>query len=772
MSPALRALFLSSYPPRQCGIATFTHDLANALQRDGRTCQVTAVSPPGRSYDYPSEVVFEIRQDQLADYRHAAVMANRSPADVLVVQHEFGLFGGPAGGYLAEFLQDVEKPVVTTLHTVLGRPSPEYRAATLDLIRYSDRLVVMSEVSRRLLVERYGAPADRIVFIPHGVPDPLEIDSSSLKRALGLSGRFVLLTFGLLSRSKGIELVLEALPGVVSRHRDVLYVVLGATHPEVRRREGEGYRQFLEDKVRELGLTDHVRFVNRFVDQETLIRYIQASDVYVTPYLNEEQVVSGTLSYALAMGKPIVSTPYWYARELLAGGCGILVPFGDVPAMDRAITRLVEDGEAYQRMAEAARSQGQRMRWPEVARQYGRLLQEVAAAGSRRRVAVRAGVELASPFLPLPELRIDHLRRLCDETGILQHATYGLPDPTFGYSADDVGRALVVLLSVYERQDGIDVLAMVARCLAFLRYAQTPDGHFHNFVAYDRRFLDERGSEDTLGRVVWGLGHVMRAAPDAGMRNLARHMMEKARPHLERLVHPRAKAYAIMGLVASLDAHPDPEPWRALLERLSNDLAALHEENARLGWEWFEDRLTYGNAKMPEALLAAYQVTGQDRLRRAGLLSLDFLWGYLWNGSYVDLVGNQGWAAYDGHRAVFGQQPIDAGYLVEALVRAHAVTGETRYARAARYAFEWFLGRNRLGQPLYDPQSGAVADGLDAKGRSANQGAESVICYLLARIALERLALVPLYGRDAAVRTHARRPEVRPLARADRAAVR
>ncbi|MBO8141819.1 MAG: glycosyltransferase [Firmicutes bacterium] len=770
MPPAFSVLFLGSYPPRQCGIAAFTHDLASALGKEsGCSFQVAAVTPPGRSYDYPPEVAFEIRQDQAADYRHAALLANRSPADVLSVQHEFGLFGGPAGNYVSEMLRHVEKPVVTTLHTVLGRPSPEYRSATLELIRYSDRLVVMSEVSRRILIERYGAPADRIVLIPHGVPEMPEADPEALRRELGLEGRFVVLTFGLLSRNKGIELVLEALPAVIGRHPEVLYVVLGATHPEVRRREGEGYRLFLEGKVRELGLSDHVRFINRFVDSDALIRYIQASDVYATPYLNEEQVVSGTLSYALAMGKPIVSTPYWYARELLAEGRGMLVPFGDAPAMARAIARLVEDEETYGQIALAAKRYGRRMMWPEVARQYAWIFGEVAAAAGGRRAPVWPSAEVVSP-LALPEVRLDHLHRLSDETGLIQHATYGVPDPKFGYSSDDAGRALAVLLFVYERQGGADALALVARYMTFLRYAQTDDGHFHNFVGYDRRFLDDRGSEDTLGRVVWGLGHVVRAAPDAGMRRLARQMMEEARPHLERLTYPRAKAYAIMGLVAFLEAHPDARPWRALVARLGEDLADLYEENARPGWEWFEPTLTYGNAKLCEALLAAHQATGDERLRRVGLLSLDFLWDYLWNGTYIDLVGNQGWASRDGNRAVFGQQPIDAGYLVEACVRAHAVTGDVRYARAARHAFEWFFGRNRLGQPLYEPDSGAVSDGLDPEGKSPNQGAESVICYLLARLAMDQLSEVPADGPEPAVApVHAVRQEGPVPVQADQA---
>ena len=806
MQTAPSVLFVGSYPPRQCGIATFTRDLAHALHAvGGRQFQVIAVHNADREPAHPPEVALSIRRDRLEDYLRAADYVNGAPVDVVSLQHEFGLFGGQAGDYILEFLRHVEKPVVTTLHTVIRRPAPEYREATLGLIRLSERLVVMSDVARDILLETYGAPAERIVLVPHGVPDVPAEDRAALKEALGLAGRFVILTFGLLSRNKGIELMLDALPTVVEEHPEVLYVVLGATHPEVVRREGESYRSFLEDKVGRMDLAGHVRFVNQYVDQETLLRYIHASDLYVTPYPHEEQVVSGTLSYALALGKPIVSTPYWYARELLQDDRGVLVPFGDAGAMAAAVRRLIADRQEYERISRAAYERGLAMRWPVVAQRFAGVLREAVAAGKAvatgKAVAVWAEAAESTAHAcaatswvgadgvaaggvgengtgvdgraGAPPIRLDHLRRLSDETGLLQHATHGVPDPQFGYSADDAGRALVVLMELYARYGRTDGLDLAETYLKFLRHAQRADGAFHNFVAYDRRYLDDRGSEDTLGRVLWGLAHVAKSAPDAGMRALATEMVQAARPHVEKLHYLRAKAYAVCGLAAfaqSFADEADARPWRALLERLAADLASRFEDYARPGWEWFEERLTYGNAILSHALLVAHRATGLERLRLAGLRSLDFLWRCQWNGQYLDLVGNDGWASRNGPRAVFGQQPIDAGYMVMACATAYLVTRQALYAQRARDAFAWFLGRNRLGRPLVDPETGAVSDGLDAHGVSTNQGAESVICWLLAQLALARLPASPADG--AALRAPVRRPAASVLPGRNRAAVR
>lgn len=757
MAHPLDVIYVGTYPPRRCGIATFTHDLARA--QSGAvpgSYRIAALSAAGETYAYPSEVHFEIRRDHLEDYRRAAEWINRSPADVLCVQHEFGLFGGPAGAHLFSLLEAVAKPVVTTMHTVLRAPAPEYEAATRELARHSDALVVMSRVAKEILVSRYGIPGEKIALIYHGVPDVSPEANGRAKACLGLDGRFVILTFGLLSQNKGIETMIEALPPVVANTPELLYVVLGATHPEVRKREGERYREALQKRARELGLEQHVAFVDEFVALDRLLTYIAASDLYVTPYLHREQVVSGTLSYALAAGKPIVSTPYWYAEELLADGRGVLVPFRDPGALSEAILSLIGDPRRMEAVRRAAYEFGRRMLWPEVGKAYAALFERVRKApravqngSARRRAAVATGTgrenhrdgERGELCLSrLPEVRLDHLGALTDDTGLIQHASFGVPDRRHGYSSDDAGRALVALLELDAEEVRSESSPLIARYMSFLQYAQTESGHFHNFLAYDRRFLDEQGSDDTLGRVIWGLGHVVLHRAGRGVGRLARQMLERALEPARAIGSPRAWAYVICGLAAALRRLPDWESCRELLRELAERLCALYDRYSAPEWRWFEERITYGNAKMSEALLLAYEATGDERFRSVGLATLDFLIELCWNGEHFDLIGNQGWMERGKSPALFSQQPIDAGYLVEACETAYRLTGEPRYLERARAAFAWFLGQNRMGAPLYDERTGSVADGIDPHGISENQGAESVVCFLLALGRMRRLA--------------------------------
>lgn len=726
----LNVVYLGSYPPRQCGIATFTSDLAAACSAVTQTpARVVAVNNVLEGYDYSNHVQFAIYRDRLDDYRRAADYVNQCDADVLCIQHEYGLYGGAAGSFLTTLLQDVTKPVVTTLHTVLQDPEPEYEAATRSLIQYSDALVVLSNVAREILISRYGAPKDKIHLIYHGVHEAALEESDRYKGALGLDGRFVILTFGLLSRNKGIETAIEALPRVVSESPDVLYVVLGATHPEVKKHEGEAYRRSLEQRVADLGLSDNVRFVDKFVELPALLQYIKASDLYVTPYLHREQVSSGTLSYALALGKAVISTPYWYAEELLADGRGVLVPFRDAEALSEAMLELITDPRHFQAVRKAAYEFGRKMLWSEVGKAYVDLFMRVRREWSTRRNGVSETQSQAVPALP--EVKLDHLQRLTDDTGLIQHAAYGVPDRRYGYSSDDAGRALAALSQLNGAADRDTVVSLITRYLSFLLYAQTPSGHFHNFMGYDRKFQDAQGSDDTLGRVVWGLGCVVNRAPQANLAALAREMLERALEPLASLRSPRAMAYGICGLSEALKKHSG-DVYEQVLRRLADRLCDLYEACAEPDWRWFEKRIAYGNAKMSEALLLAYEATGVNRYRRIGLESLDFLIGLCWKDSFFDLIGNQGWFDKGGEPALFSQQPIDAGYLAEACDTAFRVTGDDRYARYSEAALGWFLGQNRLGIPLYDEGTGAVSDGLERTERSLNQGAESVVCFLLA----------------------------------------
>ncbi len=732
-----RLAVVSTYVPRACGIATFAHDLVVSLHRIAgpERCRVYALDDRPEGYDYPPEVAGRILAPRVADYRQAAEAINFSRAEVVVVQHEFGIFGGDAGSYLTSLLSRLTKPVVTVCHTALRDPDATYRRSMEEVARWSDRLVVLSRVGGEILQQVCGVSGERIRHIHHGVPELPGIDRGECRRHFGVDHRFVLLTFGLLSENKGIETVIEALPPLVADHPELLYVVLGATHPAVRRKEGERYRLSLERRVRDLHLTGHVAFHDRFVSQEELGRYLAAADAYCTPYRHAAQVASGTLAFAIGMGLPVVSTPYWYAREMLADGRGLLVDFGDHAGLAAAIRRLIEEEEMRAQMRERVTALGAEMAWSRVAERYLAVCREV--------VEDRARPARPSPRPPratLPELRLDHLRLLTDDVGIIQHTVRGIPDRAHGYSADDVGRALAVVCRLWRETTGgaarRRLLPLATTYLAFLRHAQTGDGHFHNFMGYDRRFLDEGGGGDTLGRVVWGLGWAERIAPTEGARALAREMIAAALPHLARLTPLRSRAYALCGLAATRDAAHE-----GLIRRLADGMVAAFDATADEAWPWFEESLTYGNAKVCEALLHAHRRTGEGRCREVALAALDHLTAcQLTEGAggepYFDLVGNRGWYRRGGDKALFDQQPIDAGYLVEAYVMAHQVTGEERYMELAHTAFEWFLGRNRVGEPVYAFRTGACGDGLEAGGVNRNQGAESTLCYLLARLAL------------------------------------
>ena len=737
----IRAAFIGNFLPRKCGIATFTTDLYHAVAREvsPENLGVVAVNNTEEGYDYPDAVTFEIQQDSLGDYHRAARFINRCGADLVCLQHEFGIFGGDAGSHLGALLADLDKPVVTTLHTVLERPKPAYRRSMLDLIRYSERLIVMSDRALRILRDVYEVPESQAVLIHHGTPDVPLTDPDSCKERFGVAGRPVIFTFGLLSPNKGIENVLEALPPVVERFPKLAYVVLGATHPEVRRRYGEGYRVYLEQKVRDFGLEANVIFDDRFVEIDELLQFLSAADIYLTPYLSREQIVSGTLAYAVAMGKAIVSTPYWYAEELLADGRGVIVEFGDTNGLTNAIGRLLGDEALRNRLRERTYAFGRQMTWNEIGRRYveefGKVLEE-----QRELMVARAAQKIVFSPSGLPKLKLDHLLALTDENGLVQHTHGSMPDLRYGYSADDVGRALVVLVQAQDHHDG-ELSDVITGYLEFLERAQTEDGRFRNFADANGRFLDECGSEDTFGRVVWGLGAVLRLAEDEQVRTRAAHIFERAAPHLGSLTCPRAKAYAICGLAEILRRFKNAHVLQHVLEQLAADLVELYTVNRDDGWHWFEDIVTYGNAVLCEGLLSAYSLTGDEAMRECGLESLDFLIRNQWHNDYFDFVGNEGWWVKGGTRAIFSQQPIEAGYLTAACAAAYETTGEERYLISAQRSFDWFFGRNRLKVVLYDSPTGAVADGLDPGRISRNRGAESVIAFLLALLSLTRLSL-------------------------------
>ncbi|AKB81240.1 glycosyltransferase (group I) [Methanosarcina barkeri 3] len=761
MSKQLKVLFIGTYVPKECGIATFTFDLLNSVSGEDNDvhCEVIALNDPSETYDYPEEVVFQIQRDKIEDYYRAADFINQSDIDIVCLQHEFGLFWGNAGDYIFALLSGINKPVISTMHTIIQKPEPEYRVSTEKLIRYSEKLIVMSQTAVEMLKDVYKAPEDKIELIFHGVPDCPFNNCSKYKKKLNLRGTPLVLTFGLLSQNKGIESMLDALPEVISQYPDLVYLVLGATHPVIKKNFGEEYRQYLQNKVSELGLEKNVVFHDKFVEKEELCDYILASDIYVSPYLSREQIVSGALTYAIGMGKAIVSTPYWYAQEMLSDSRGLLVDFGDTTGFRESLLHLIENPEECDNMRKKAYDFGRKMTWKNVGKQYNtvftRALKNYSAYSTMKKFN----------FLPnlLPEVKLDYLKLLTDDVGIIQHTNLGVPARHYGYSTDDVGRALVALTQLIDNQKKAEELwKLITTYLSFLEHAQTDTGHFHNFMSYKREFLDEKGSEDTLGRAIYGLGHVV-SCPylSKNIRTLAHTLISRAGVEMEKLIYPRAKAYTMCGLyemlrtgvdadefevvfnsrrdaVKSIDSLISKDTFESIFINHANSLVDLYEANRKEDWNWFEPTVTYSNAKLSESLLLAYNYTKDRTYRKVGLATLDFLTEIQWKGDFFDMVGNEGWYSYNGEKPIFDQQPIEAGYLTQAYVSAYEIVRDRKYLELARYSFEYFLGRNRLQTVMYDYSTGAVCDGLNRDGMNCNQGAESIICFLMALSSLNK----------------------------------
>lgn len=740
----LQIACVGTYVPRQCGIATFTHDLCEALcveLKNPAACHVVALNDRDEGYPYPTTVRFEVRQEEAADYRLAADFVNVRSTDLLLVQHEFGIFGGEAGSHVIGMLRDMSVPVVTTLHTVLREPGNAYRRTMRQLVELSDRVVVMAERAVEILRDVYSVPAEKISVIPHGIPDMPFVDPSFYKDQFGVEGRKVLLTLGLLSPGKGIEYAIRALPQIVGEHPEVIYIVLGATHPHVRKSRGEEYRHKLQLLAEELGVLDHVLFQNRYVELDELCEFLGAADVYVTPYLTEEQIVSGTLAYAVGAGKAVVSTPYWYAQEMLADDRGRLVPFADPDAIAREINWLLEHETESQAMRKRAYLFTRPFVWREVARAYLQVFHEVRTrpAIGRQKVATRSST--SAVLHAVPELKLDHLRCLTDDVGILQHARYSIPDRNHGYCTDDNARALIFALQAWQRKQSPELLEMAGVYLSFLQHAYRPQtGRFRNFMSYDRRWLEEVGSEDSHGRALWGLGYAVAYAPTLGMRGAALDLFDQALHGTEHFTSPRAWAFAIVGVHAYLRRYSGDSDARRIREQLAESLFGIFRENVSDDWVWPEDTITYANGKLPHALLLAGQWTQRPEMVQLGLRSLGWLLSVkTTREGIVSPVGNEGWYERNGQRAVFDQQPLEIHALLEACLEAYNVTGERYWAGMARRCFDWFLGKNPLKRVLYDYETGGCRDGLQPSGVNENQGAESTLAWLLSLLAIRSL---------------------------------
>ncbi len=733
-----RVAFIGNYLPRQCGIATFTTDLCEAVSAEYEdvSCLAVAINDIPQGYPYPERVRFEIPEKDLPAYRLAADFLNTNSVDVVSLQHEYGIFGGPAGSHVLALLCDLRMPIVTTLHTILPEPEPKYRKVMEELIDVSDRLVVMTERSVDYLGSIYKVPQEKIDLIPHGIPDVPFVDPNFYKDHFGVEGKQVLLTFGLLSPNKGIENVIQAMPKILERYPNVVYLVLGATHPHVLRDEGETYRLALERQAREIGVADNVTFFNRFVSSPELIEFIGAADIYVTPYLNPAQIVSGTLAYSVGAGKAVISTPYWHAEEILAEGRGLLVPFGDPGSIACRVIEALDNEAERHAMRKRAYMLGREMIWPRVAGRYMESFARARADRARSPRSVVAFKSLNKRPGELPILKLDHLRHLTDETGILQHAVFTVPDYDQGYTTDDNARALVATVLLEESGLGarVDAPGLSSRYLAFLWHAFNPDnGRFRNFMPYDRRWTEERGSDDSHGRAVWALGVVLGRSNDESLRGMAGRLFSQALPVALELESPRAWASSLIGIHEYLERYQGDRAVQSAREELSGRLLDLYRRNSTDEWPWYEDRLTYANARLPQALLLCGRRMDCREMTDVGLRSLKWLCEVqrAQSGHFVP-IGSNGWYLRGGEKTRFDQQPLEAAATVSACLEALMLTDDKRWYLEASRAFEWFLGRNDLGLSLYDPTTGGCRDGLHPDRVNQNQGAESTLAFLLA----------------------------------------
>lgn len=748
----MRAAIISSYPPRQCGIGSFSNSLWTSLvetdPNEPSPIIVAMNTPALGALEYPAEVRFEMQRDNPRDYRQAAEFLNSSNVDVVSVQHEFGLFGGEAGAMLVELLRRLERPVVTTMHTVLGDPPAEYRRATRKVVDLSARIVVISRVAGRLLRENYAAPPERVVHIPHGAPDRPFLDPSYFKAKYDMEGRRVILTFGLLGPGKGLEMALTAMAGVAKLHPNALYVIAGATHPEEKKRNGERYRLSLQRQVEDLGLTANVQFVNRFLDLDELCEYLHAADLYVTPYPNREQISSGTLAYAVAMGKAIVSTNYYYAEELLDDGRGYLVAPRDSDALAARLNELLTDEVKRDELRRRTYEYGRSMVWTAVAKRY-RTVFENSMAGFVRKARHVPGVTSVRGAI-LPDMKLDHMMCLTDETGIFRHACYQAPDWQHGYRTDDNARALLVAI----RNRHVlrwDAGRYISRYLTFLYNAQRDDGVFRDFLSHDRRWVEHTDSQDCDGRAIWAVGFAVAHVDHRPHEMLAKQIFDRAIGTSRHLQSLRAKTYAMQGMVHYLRVFAGAREVRALLRQYTDDLIAVYQSNADDEWHWFEDTLTYANGQIVHGLLQAASMLDDDQAERIALEALGFLEQHCWQNGRLSLIGNDGWFTRGGPRARFDQQPIDAGGMVRAYYGAYMATGRTAYLDRMRRAFEWFLGNNDLGVSLVDLELGACANGLTRTGVNPNCGAESTLAYLSALTFMQEVKEFPALVDDSNV---------------------
>lgn len=728
----MKTVYIGTYPPRRCGIGTFTQNLLKAMSGKDDSPDnkkgffVVAMNDFDQEYDYPEEVVFTIRQENQRDYQEAAEYINLSGADCCILEHEFGIFGGRNGVYILSLLHRLKIPLIVTLHTVLKTPSYDQKEILQRICRTANRVVVMSHHAVEFLEDIYDVPKEKIAYIEHGVPD-YKFSQPEAKKEFKLDKRKVLLTFGFVSRNKGIETAIKALPEVVKKHPEVLYVVLGKTHPHVLHYVGEEYRNYLIQLVSELDLENNVVFIDKFASQPELFKYLYAADIYLTPYLNEAQITSGTLSYAVGVGCPVVSTPYWHAVELLADDRGILFDFSNHAQLADILIDLLDHAEKRLRLSRNAYEYGREITWPKIGAKYNNLVKEVTAEQLKipRKETIPFDIKILPPF------SLAHVKRLTDHTGIIQHTKFGIPNLKEGYCLDDNARALIMALMAYKETKSQKALEFCPVYLSFIYYMQNDNGTFHNFLNFDRTFVEEQGSEDSFGRAIWALGYMLDNAPNDSYSQIGKYMLDKSVPVFDNLRSVRSIANVILGISYYLKNNMGDDVMIERLRKLTAFLVEEYRQNTRADWKWYEILFAYDNGLLPLAMLHAADILKDEEVRRIAFESMQFLSDITLKEGYLSIIGNEKWYHREDTRSDFAQQPVDAMCMVLMFYQAYKMTDNIDYLKKLFASFMWFLGENDLRLNLYNYETEGCFDGLERDGLSRNQGAESTLAYLI-----------------------------------------
>ncbi len=731
----MKLAHIGTYPPRECGIGTFTQnileytDIKKENGNDFIEGFVIAMSDNELTYDYPEEVKFVIRQDHQRDYLEAVKFINLSGADVCLLEHEFGIFGGQNGIYILPLLHRLKIPLIVTLHTIVKEPSYNEKAVLQEICKMATKIVVMSRKAIKFLTTIYDIDKEKIVFIEHGVPD-IHYNQVQSKKDFKLENKKLLLTFGILSRNKGIEVAIKALPKVIEKYPEVLYIVLGKTHPNVIRHSGEEYRNYLQRLVKSLNLGNNVVFLNEFASQKELFKYLSASDIYITPYMNEAQITSGTLSYAVGVGSAVISTPYWHASELLADGRGTLFNFNDSDQLSSILIDLLDNPKKLIKLRQKALEYGKTITWPKSGEKYISLINKILADEPKVLIEKETVID---PLL-LPDFSLAHIKRLTDDTGIIQHAKFGIPNLKEGYCLDDNARALLMVLMSYQQNKNALALELAPIYLSYIHYMQNKDGTFRNFLSFSRQFLDEVGSEDSFGRTIWALGYLLGNAPNDAYYQTGKFIFFDAVPNFEKLQSLRSIANTIVGICYYLRKNPNDESMIGMLRILTNKLISEYEENRSPDWDWFEKILTYDNGMLPLALLHSAEILHDEKTCEVALATMKFLADVTLFDGCLSIVGNENWYVRGGKPSMYAQQPIDALAMVLMYHQAFYLTKDKDYINKLFTCFMWFLGENDLRMSLFDFETKGCCDGIESYGVNRNQGAESSLAYLISHL--------------------------------------